>query len=98
MALLVYIDGTQEQVKVPTGNEQLAFLQGCVGGNIEFVPVLDQKTLDRGYVHVICDEEGKLKEKEVNPSATVMAGRDGTHEFFDPLAGDCLFCTEDEIQ
>jgi hypothetical protein len=95
MAILLKVDGTREQVTVPEEGS-LTFLQGCVGGNIEYVPVLGDELTKQGYFYCYCDEEGKIKEKPVNQEATRLAGRDGSHGFADPLCGDVIFLGEGE--
>ena len=87
MALLVRVDGTKEEVEVPKGNS-LSFLQSTVGGYIEFAPCKHAE-----FAGVICDEEGKLKQKPINKVATDMAGIAP----YDVLVGDILFFKEGEV-
>jgi SRSO17 transposase len=64
MAHLYREDGTIETLKPMNGtNWQLAELQTLVGGYIEIVRTLDDR-------YMVIDEEGKLKGKELNASAT----------------------------
>lgn len=86
MATYIKSSGVACEVKPDNGNKfSLARLQELVGGYIEAVPV------GKGH-YVICDEEGKLKNKPLNIPATVMFGRD-----FDPFVGDVLVCKKTEI-
>lgn len=77
LAVMIRSDGTVETVEV---GEEIALrrLQEPVGGYIETVahrfPVSDKLVM-------LCDEEGKLKEKPANDLATACAYL---------LAGDCL--------
>jgi hypothetical protein len=87
MALLVKVDGTKEEVEVPK-QDSLNFLQSTVGGYIEFAPCKDAE-----YDGIICDEEGKLKNKTINKVATEMAGVAP----YDVLVGDILFFKEGEV-
>lgn len=56
----------------------LETLQQLVGGYIEVVPYKDN-------IAIICDEEGKLKGKEINISFS-----------YDVIVGNCLFVGTDE--
>ena len=87
MALLVKVDGTHEDIEVPaTGS--LEFLQKTVGGYIEMAPC---HAAD--YAGVICDEEGKLKSKPINKTATLLAGLYPD----DVLVGDVIFFKDGEV-
>lgn len=100
MALIVRVDGTEEEVTVPKDSGSLKFLQDAVGGNIEYVPVVNGDTTStRGFTALFCDEEGKLKSKPVNEKATAMAGRDGNCDpaIVDPLCGDVIFFADGEV-
>lgn len=99
MALLVKVDGTTEEVQVPRDDTSLKYLQSAVGGNIEYVPVINPEVVKLGYSVLFCDEEGKLKGKCINFLATTLAGRDGNQELniCDPLCGDVLFVAEGEV-
>jgi hypothetical protein len=87
MALLVKVDGTKEEVEVPKKGS-LDFLQGVVGGYIELAACHDA-----AYDGIICDEEGKIKNKPLNKVATDMAGVAP----YDVLVGDILFFKEGEV-
>ena len=66
-ARLLKSDGTAQVLnfsKMPT----LKQLQDLVGGYIECVPTRDQKGV------LVCDEEGVLKGKDVNISASILYG------------------------
>tara|TARA_Y100001951_G_C11102291_1_gene162735 strand:- start:147 stop:401 length:255 start_codon:yes stop_codon:yes gene_type:complete len=68
--------------KAPTLEE----LQKLVGGYIEVVESLD------GEADIVLDEEGKLKGKEVNESATKLWLGDDKADWFDVLVGDVAVC------
>ena len=87
MALLVKVDGTKEEVEVPKQGS-LDFLQGIVGGFIELAACKDAE-----FDGIICDEEGKNKNKPVNAVATDMAGCAP----YDVLVGDILFFKDGEV-
>ena len=59
-------------------------LQEAVGGYVEFVPCAEL-----GVV-IVCDEEGWIKSKPVNEKASFVA--------MQMLAGDVLFCDQNEIE
>lgn len=62
--------------------------QAMVGGYIEVVHLNDGRIL-------VCDEEGRLKQKRVNKNATKEAYKLGYKGHF--LVGDVLFCKDNEI-
>lgn len=68
--------------KAPTLEE----LQKLVGGYINVVESLD------GEADIVLDEEGKLKGKEVNESATTLWLGDDKADWFDVLVGDVVVC------
>jgi hypothetical protein len=68
--------------KAPTLEE----LQKLVGGYINVVESLD------GEADIVLDEEGKLKGKEVNESATKLWLGDDKADWFDVLVGDVVVC------
>lgn len=63
--------------------------QAMVGGYIEVVHLKDDDIL-------VCDEEGRLKDKERNEFATFMAVQLG-YKGNEYLVGDVLFCKDNEI-
>jgi len=86
MAQLIKADGSTQKIELPINN-QLKTLQTLVGGNIEIVNSTEEKFL------IICDEEGKLKQKRINYKATMLYWHTS-----DPLAGDVLICNKNEIE
>ena len=87
MALIVKVDGSTEEVVVPTDNA-LPMLQKIVGGYIEFAPVKHPQ-----FDEVMVNEEGKCIGLELNVKATTMAGWGGR----DVIVGDCMFVKEGEV-
>ena len=65
MAHLIKVDGTTMEFDLPI-NDQLTILQNYVGGYIEIM-----HSSQPGF-SIICDEEGKLKNKEINYKATIL--------------------------
>lgn len=65
MATLIKVDGTKEEIDIG-GAGSLNFMQTCVGGFIEVVPL----PASSGYEGMICDEEGKLRGKAINEEAS----------------------------
>lgn len=95
MAKLFRTNGVVEVVSPKNGSKFTAKeLQGLVGGWLEAVGVFNNS------VFAICDEEGKLKNKPLNPLATIFARNlymmEGL-QFRDHLVGDVIFVSKDEI-
>ena len=90
MALLVKANGTTEEITIPKENS-LKFMQEKVGGWIQIFSTCPatQKT---GYVGIVCDEEGKLKNYPLNPQATDMYGNPN-----DVIVGDAIFFKDGEV-
>jgi len=72
-----------EEAKAEFNKDRRAFCQEAVGGYIEFAP---GTTLSE--VQIIVDEEGLLKKKPYNDSASTMAGCS--------LVGDAIVLTGDD--
>ena len=68
---------------------ELEELQEIVGGFIQLL------YYDNGIV--VCDEEGKLKDKPFNTMATFIAHGNRALAPQDFLVGDVLFCADDQI-
>ena len=81
MAKLIRVDGTTEEITDLT----LAKMQIAVGGYIQIVPTPDGRLL-------VCDEEGKCKGKEVNPTADAIYNNP-----FDVIVGDVIIADNNEI-
>jgi len=84
MAKLIKVDGTEEELDV--SQFQLADYQKAVGGYIEVV------WLNNGDLMIV-DEEGKLKDKEMNVKASVLYGSS-----YDVIVGDVIVCTRKEFE
>jgi hypothetical protein len=84
MAQLIKLDGTTSQIKgeKPNGELTLEQMQKAVGGFIELVYLPDKKIM-------VVDEEGLLKEKEINQIASSIA--------HGVIVGDVLIISEKEI-
>jgi|10_taG_2_1085330.scaffolds.fasta_scaffold00018_78 hypothetical protein len=95
MALLIKVDGTQEEVngKNDDGSFILDQLKGAIGGGYIEVVACDPKVTG-GYSCFVCDEEGKLKQFPANERATELSTYTSA---FDVVCGDVLFCKEEEI-
>lgn len=90
MAQLIKVDGSREEVKPRVGSYfDLGELQGYVGGLIELAPLLTYtgEAVDK---FMFVDEEGLLKQKPQNPTASVLAGR--------VIVGDALLCDPNEVK
>jgi hypothetical protein len=90
MAYIIKTAGEVIETKPNNGTDfSLEELNEVVGGYIEVISLHDGRL-------IVCDEEGKLKGKDMNHKAT---------EFFrltllttDFLVGDVLVCNEEEIK
>ena len=88
MATLIKVDGSTEEIrgKNPDGSLTLRQMQEIVGGYIQIIPTTNGEML-------VCDEEGKLKDKKLNMKAS------GKVELFptDYIAGDAILLSRKEI-
>ena len=84
MARLIKADGSEEELDV--SQFKLADYQGVVGGFIEVVWLNDGNLM-------IVDEEGKLKNKEMNVKASALCCSS-----YDHIVGDALVCTRKEFE
>lgn len=75
--LKIKTDAAPELVEIPN---ELHALQEAVGGNIEVVRLMTEGNL------MIVDEEGRIKGKEPNKTATILAQQ--------PICGDVLIVSE----
>lgn len=77
-------------------------LHDLVGGYIEMIPFKETIVFGgRRYVGGFCDEEGKLKGKEVNIVANILWAESwqvGLHQMQDVLVGDVVFFEEGEVE
>ena len=84
MAFVIFVDGDMEGVKPENGTSfNYKELQKIVGGLFQVVP----QTADPNHVY-LCDEEGLLKDKYLNPKASELLGY--------PVVGDILVLSKDE--
>lgn len=89
MATLIRPDNTSLEFTLPD-NPSLEYLQGLVGGTIEFVTFRDGSA-------VMVDEEGLLKQKVPNDSATGLCALKGYFQSF-PIAGVAVFFSRAEME
>jgi uncharacterized protein YacL len=82
MAQIIKVDGTITDIAQKLN---LAVMQEIVGGNIEIAYLQDGRML-------VIDEEGKLKGKPVNETATVLYNNPN-----DCIVGDAILAEHDEI-
>ncbi len=62
-------------------------LQDIVGGHIQQIRIKGQK-------NVVCltDEDGKMKNKQINQIATAICRAEGSIDPMDMIVGDVIFC------
>ena len=88
MGQIIYSDGRIEAITPKNGRKfTLAEMQGVVDGFIEVVPTHDNRMM-------VIDEEGKLKRKPMNMTATLLYQYGG----HDEIVGDVLLCSPTEIE
>ena len=87
MAILIKANGKKENVTIPKKN-QLEFLQGLVGGNIEIVGVDSW----RGHTGMVINEEGKLNGLPWNQTASEIFNNP-----YDVIVGDAIMFKDGEI-
>ena len=88
MATLIKSDGTSEPL-ILESKTMLKTLQTAVGGYIELLRTTD------GNNYLICDEEGKLKNKPLNEKATdLWSGKNSG----DVIVGDVVICVKKEFE
>ena len=90
MAILYLTDGTRQEIVKPDGFS-LTELHELVGGYIEMITLGFTTTGER--LAFIIDEEGKLKEKQVNTFATALWHSRFTAPVNDVIVGDALLVT-----
>jgi len=84
MAKVIKVDGTEADLQ----DVSLESLQKAVGGWIQIVPTNDGRLL-------VLDEEGKLKDKQVNRKGTQLTR--GVVADWDMIVGDVVVANKDEI-
>lgn len=92
MALLLRADGTTTTLDIPASMpnaDRLKLFQDTVGGWIEVIPIGTNKMM-------VLDEEGKLKAKPHNGTATMIAAR--TIRGDDFIVGDVILVTHAEFE
>ena len=82
MATLIKVNGDKENLEIPE-KEGLEILQKAVGGYIE--PIY----LSNGEIMLV-DEEGLLKSKERNETASLLSNRG--------IVGDVVVCSRKEFR
>lgn len=91
MATLVKENGDKVEISPANGNMfELEEVQKLVGGYIEIIH------LGKGDVMII-DEEGKLKDKQINSVATIVAHMCQAIYQCDCIVGDVVICKNCEI-
>lgn len=89
MAKIYRANGDVEIVEPKNGRDfQLEELQGIVGGYIECLNLNDGRLL-------VCNEEGKLKDLDLNVRATELVRTNGYNDW---IVGDVLICNNNEIK
>jgi len=87
-ARLIKVDGEVTEVKPKNGKYfLLTELQKYVGGYIQMVRTHDNKVM-------VVNEEGKLMDLPFN----VVATKEYVHGSHDPICGDVLICSENQIK
>lgn len=96
MALLVKVDGSQEEIELPKEGvlNKLYSLLDC--DMVELLPLCEGSDTVEGYEGIMSDEEARLTDKEPNVLATKMSGR-APHSPMFHILGDCVFFKEGEI-
>lgn len=95
MALLIRVNGTQEEVngEAPDGSLTYEQLRKAIGGGYIEVVACDPQVTG-GYTNLVCDEEGKLKYLSINKEATKLSTLTSPTDL---ICGDVLFCRDGEI-
>ena len=90
MAQIIKTSGEVVEKSPKNGTDfQLDEVKDVVGGWVEAINLRDGRLM-------LCDEEGKLKNKPVNIKATtIFHGAFRTSDF---IVGDVLVCKEDELK
>lgn len=91
MAILIKADSLKgEKVYPKEGNVfSLEELQGYVGGYIELAPHTIGEDSSVARLHIVVDEEGRLKNKPFNVMASMFCNQ--------TLVGDVLLCLPTEL-
>jgi hypothetical protein len=82
-------DGSSEEISLPDGEIDLAFLSSLVGGYIEFIYFSDGSMM-------LVNEEGKLMDMALNRIATYLAAIKGGLYPGDYISGDAVFFSRSE--
>ena len=90
MAQLIKVDGSREEVK-PANPPYLSLgeMQLAIQGFIELAPEISYSKEAQGKLMFV-DEEGLFNQKQLNPIATLLAGRH--------IVGDALLCDPSEVE
>lgn len=89
MAQIIKVDGTIITIEPKNGDDfKLEELQAIVGGFIEICQLPNNQIL-------VIDEEGKIKEKELNRVATIAFQLSKRRDW---IAGDALLCSINQVK
>jgi hypothetical protein len=88
MAIHLRADGSVSQVQIPQDDTSLEFLQGLVGGLIEYIAL-------SGDLHMYVNEEGKLNDLPFNNNATALLKLERP-ELNDIILGDAVVVSASE--
>ena len=90
MAQLLKSNGETKTVEPKNGTDfELSELQAIVGGYIQVAYLRDDEIM-------VFDEEGKLKEKDLNLQASLRYRRDVNP--YDSIVGDVLICKTNQVK
>lgn len=93
MAKIYHTNGKVTMVEPKNGTDfSLEELQAIVGGYIEILHTNDDNKI------IVVNEEGKVNDLEVNRNATVGALAVGAISIYDYIAGDALFCDDNQVR
>jgi hypothetical protein len=90
MADLIRADGTVTKIQHVGRKFTLEEVQQLVGGYVQVIRMDDNKLL-------LCDEDGKSKDKPYNTTATRMARYQYHIKASDFIVGDVLLCNKTEF-
>lgn len=90
MAQIIKSNGETKTVEPKNGTDfELSELQAIVGGYIQVAYLRDDEIM-------VMDEEGKLKEKDLNLQASLRYRRDVNP--YDSIVGDVLICKTNQVK
>ena len=90
MAQIIKSNGETKTVEPKNGTDfKLEELQAIVGGYIQIANLRDDEIM-------VMDDEGKLKEKDLNLQASLRYRRDVNP--YDSIVGDVLICKSNQVK